>query len=176
MKYITKKKYDKSRDKKISFISELELANKFASIKTLNTKYLLSWHCKTCTLSIEEPLSGILLLGIDLKVIIIDINKNYYKEIGLDFFFSEVIKFSDKIYLICTELEVLILNIFTMSIEDKIQLPDIYKFCLVYKDYILIHMIDDNILRYQKRFFSCPSWYGMHTPPQPKEKHAKINH
>jgi len=148
---ITSEEYYKSDDEKISFVSELELKSKFAYIETLHKKYLLSWHCKTCTLLIREPLDGIFILAIDLKVLIIDFNKNNYKEIDLDFFFSDLIKYSDKIYLICTELEILVFNIFTKDIENRIQLTDMYESSLAHKDYIEIQMMDKNVLRYKKK-------------------------
>ena len=151
MKYkfykISKESYDTSKEEKINFLSEDELQTVFACIETSHKRYLLSWHCEACSLLLREVENGVFLLAIDLKVIVIDFKKEHYHEIELDFYFCEAVKISDALYVICTQQEVMLLDIFTLSIVHSVHLSDSYASCSIHHGFLEIHMMDGTCMK-----------------------------
>lgn len=103
------------------------LNQKYALVVCGNNSYKFAWYSDLIEPIFLEVKSGVVCVGVDFSLVIIDFNINEIKlRIKLSYWLINVTLFNENL-IVCTELEVLLVDLVNFNVVKKIPLPEFYE-------------------------------------------------
>ncbi len=120
----------------------------FGEIICGENSFKFGWNSTAIEPILIELINNKFCLGIDQEFVIFDCNtRELDYKLNTDFFIIDIVKTSELVY-ICTELEILILNLEDNIPYKRIDLEEIFDEIIIYEKFIIIKCLNNWELKY----------------------------